>query len=104
MKMKLKGINKDNDNGINSFTDKVFKNHYRILKRSIKVYPRSNNIDNDMCIEMDVKEISSNKVIKFSYNDGWDSICPDRYVFDIDDNLMMMKLKPLFREICENNS
>ena len=86
-------------------TDNDFKNYYRPLKRNIKVTPRSENLDNDLVITMDVKEIFSGNVTKFYFNDGWGVVEPDDYTFKMMySELLDRHLKPLFWDIVKNKT
>ena len=87
------------------WTDKDFKNYYRPLKRSIKVTPRSENIDDDLVVSINVKEIFSGNITKFWFNDGWGVVEPDVYTFKMDfSEQLNYHLTSLFLDIVEENN
>tara|TARA_R110000803_G_scaffold187539_1_gene249916 strand:+ start:313 stop:639 length:327 start_codon:yes stop_codon:yes gene_type:complete len=99
MKKKLAEIHKTE-----LLTDKDFKNYYRPLKRSIKVTPRSENLDGDLSISMSVKEVFSGNITKFHFNDYWGVVEPSNYTFEMRIcDLLSEHLKPLFWDIVEKN-
>ena len=81
-----------------------FKNYYRPLKRSVKVKTYMEDKILRFNVEMDVKEVFSNKITNFCYDTSFRCVEPYDYTFDMMySELLDRHLKLVFFDIIENH-